>query len=128
MESTDFMVKNQKYIFNTYGRTPIMLVEGKGCKVKDSNGKVYLDFIAGIAACPLGHGHPALARTLFEQAERLIHVSNLFHIEPQIQLAELLVENTFADKVFFCNSGAEANEGAIKLARKYFHARIAERS
>jgi acetylornithine/N-succinyldiaminopimelate aminotransferase len=123
VESTDFMVKNQKYLFNTYGRTPIMLVEGKGCKVKDSNGKEYLDFIAGIAACPLGHGHPALARTLFEQAERLIHVSNLFHIEPQIKLAELLVGNTFADKVFFCNSGAEANEGAIKLARKYFHDR-----
>ncbi len=89
----------------------------------DSEGREYLDFIGGLAACPLGHGHPKLADAIASQARKLIHVSNLFHIEPQIHLAKALVENTFADKVFFCNSGAEANEGAIKLARKFFHDR-----
>lgn len=123
MESEDFIVMNKQYVFNTYSRMPIMLVEGKGTRVRDSAGKEYLDFIAGLAACPLGHGHPRLAKTLAEQAAKLIHVSNLFHIEPQIKLAKLLTENSFADKAFFCNSGAEANEGAIKLARRYFHAR-----
>jgi acetylornithine/N-succinyldiaminopimelate aminotransferase len=114
---------NSEYVFNTYGRIPVMLVEGSGCKVWDSNGREYLDFIAGLAACSLGHGHAGLAKAICEQASRLIHVSNLFHIEPQIRLAKLLTENSFADKAFFCNSGAEANEGAIKLARKYFHDR-----
>ncbi len=123
MGSEDFIGQNKEYVFNTYGRTPIMLVEGAGCTVKDNNGCEYLDFIAGLAACPLGHGHRGLAETLYNQALRLIHVSNLFHIEPQIQLAKILTENSFADKVFFCNSGAEANEGAIKLARKFFHDR-----
>ncbi|MFH1117045.1 MAG: acetylornithine transaminase [Pseudomonadota bacterium] len=123
MGSEDFIVMNQKYVFNTYGRTPIMLVEGKGCRVRDSEGNTYLDFIAGLAACPLGHGHPGLAKAVSDQAGKLIHVSNLFHIEPQIRLARLLTENSFADKAFFCNSGAEANEGAIKLARRYFHNR-----
>jgi predicted acetylornithine/succinylornithine family transaminase len=100
-----------------------MLVEGKGCTVWDSNGREYLDFIGGIAACTLGHGHPVLARAIADQAGRLIHVSNIFHIRPQLRLAQLLVENSFGDKVFFCNSGAEANEAAIKLVRKYFHDR-----
>lgn len=123
MSSDDFMTMANRYIFNTYGRAPVMLTRGQGCRVWDSNGREYLDFIAGIAACPLGHGHPGLARAISEQANLLIHVSNLFHIESQIRLAALLVENSFADKAFFCNSGAEANEGAIKLARKYFHDR-----
>jgi len=123
MASEQFIAENARYVFNTYGRTPIMLVEGHGCRVKDSEGREYLDFIGGIAACPLGHGHAGLAAVLADQAKKLIHVSNLYHIEPQIRLARLLVEHTFADKVFFCNSGAEANEGAIKLARKYFHDR-----
>lgn len=114
---------NSEYVFNTYGRTPIMLVQGQGCRVTDSNGKQYLDFIGGLAACTLGHGHAALAQAICDQSHKLIHVSNLFYIQPQIELAQLLVENSFADKVFFCNSGAEANEGAIKLARKYFHDR-----
>ncbi|MDQ7782858.1 MAG: acetylornithine transaminase [Desulfomonilaceae bacterium] len=121
MGSEDFIQMNQRYVFNTYGRTPIMLVEGRGSRVWDSDGNEYLDFIAGLAACPLGHGHPGLAKAIADQAKRLIHVSNLFHIEPQIRLAQLLTENSFADKAFFCNSGAEANEGAIKLARRYFH-------
>jgi acetylornithine/N-succinyldiaminopimelate aminotransferase len=121
MATGDFITECNHYVFDTYTRIPIMLVEGKGCRVRDSNGQEYLDFIAGLAACTLGHGHAGLAEAIFEQAKKLIHVSNLFHIEPQIQLARLLVENSFADKAFFCNSGAEANEGAIKLARKYFH-------
>ncbi len=123
MEPYDFIAMNNEYVFNTYGRTPVMLVEGAGCKVTDSNGRTYLDFIGGLAACSLGHGHDALAQAISEQAKKLIHVSNLFYIEPQIRLAKLLTENSFAEKVFFCNSGAEANEGAIKLARKYFHDR-----
>jgi predicted acetylornithine/succinylornithine family transaminase len=123
MVRDDFISMNNHYVFNTYGRTPIMLVDGEGCRVRDSAGRQYLDFIAGLAACSLGHGHPKLALAISEQAKKLIHVSNLFYIESQINLARLLVENSFADKVFFCNSGAEANEGAIKLARKYFHDR-----
>jgi len=123
MESYDFIALNNEYVFNTYGRTQVMLVEGAGCKVTDSKGRTYLDFIGGLAACCLGHGHEGLAEAIFEQAKKLIHVSNLFYIEPQIKLAKLLTENSFAEKVFFCNSGAEANEGAIKLARKYFHDR-----
>jgi acetylornithine/N-succinyldiaminopimelate aminotransferase len=119
----DFIANCNRYVFNTYTRTPIMLVEGKGCRVRDSAGREYLDFIAGLAACILGHGHAGLADAICEQARKLIHVSNLFHIEPQIEVARVLVENSFADKAFFCNSGAEANEGAIKLARKYFHDR-----
>jgi acetylornithine/N-succinyldiaminopimelate aminotransferase len=123
MESHDFQAIAAKSLFNTYGRNPIMLVEGRGSRVRDSNGREYLDFIAGLAACPLGHGHPGIAQAVCDQAKKLIHVSNLFYIEPQIHLAELLIANSFADKVFFCNSGAEANEGAIKLVRKYFHDR-----
>jgi acetylornithine/N-succinyldiaminopimelate aminotransferase len=123
MSLVDFISMNKEYVFNTYGRTPIMLVKGRGTVVWDSEGRQYLDFIGGIAACPLGHGHPGLVKSIADQAGKLIHVSNLFHIEPQIRLAELLVKNSFADKAFFCNSGAEANEGAIKLVRKYFHDR-----
>ncbi len=123
MDFEDFVARNSKWVFNTYGRTPIMLVEGSGCRVRDSRGREYLDFIAGLAACSLGHGHAGLAEAISEQARKLIHVSNLFYIEPQIELARLLTENSFAGKAFFCNSGAEANEGAIKLARKYFHDR-----
>jgi predicted acetylornithine/succinylornithine family transaminase len=121
VELDDFIAMNKEYVFNTYGRAPVMLVQGNGCRVRDSQGREYLDFVAGLAACPLGHGHPGLAAAIAEQAAKLIHVSNLFHIEPQIRLAKILTENSFADKAFFCNSGAEANEGAIKLARKYFH-------
>ncbi|MGC8659145.1 MAG: acetylornithine transaminase [Desulfomonilaceae bacterium] len=122
-QSFDFISANKEYVFNTYGRSPIMLVEGNGIHVKDSDGKDYLDFIGGIASCPLGHAHPVLVEAICKQAGKLIHVSNLFHIEPQIELAKLLTENSFADKAFFCNSGAEANEGAIKLARKFFNER-----
>jgi acetylornithine/N-succinyldiaminopimelate aminotransferase len=123
MVGTDFIDRNKRSVFDTYGRTPVMLVEGSGVKVRDSEGREYLDFIGGLAACTLGHGHPGLAKAIAEQAGKLIHVSNLFYIEPQIRLAEQLVAHSFADKAFFCNSGAEANEGALKLARKFFHDR-----
>ncbi|RJQ56644.1 MAG: acetylornithine transaminase [Nitrospiraceae bacterium] len=111
--------ESKKYLMNTYNRAPIVLRKGRGMKVWDSTGKEYLDFVGGIAVNCLGHCHPKVVIALQKQAQRLIHVSNLYHIEPQIRLAKLLVENSFADKAFFCNSGAEAIEGAIKLARKY---------
>ncbi len=102
----------------TYARFPIALVKGAGMKVWDADGKEYLDFLAGISVCNLGHCHPAVTEAIQKQAATLLHVSNLYHIEPQAKLAEWLTKRTFADKVFFANSGAEANEGAIKLARK----------
>ena len=106
-------------MFQTYGRFPITLVKGDGCRVWDDEGREYLDFVAGIAVCSLGHSSPLVQRALQEQAGKLVHVSNLYYTEPQTDLAQLLVENSFADRVFFCNSGAESNEAAIKLARKY---------
>ncbi len=108
-----------RYMMNTYARQPVVLVKGQGCRVWDEDGKAYLDLVAGIAVNSLGHAHPALAQAVADQARTLIHTSNLYYTVPQVQLAQLLVESSCADKVFFCNSGAEANEGAIKLARKY---------
>ncbi len=102
----------------TYARFPVALVRGQGMRVWDADGRQYLDFLAGIAVCNLGHCHPHVVEAIREQAGTLLHVSNLYHIEPQVRLGKLLTEVTFADRVFFCNSGAEANEGAIKLARK----------
>jgi len=104
---------------NTYGRFPIVLRKGRGLKVWGADGKEYLDFVGGVAVNILGHCHPRVVVAIQKQAQRLLHVSNYYHIEPQIKLAKLLVENSFAEKVFFCNSGAEANEAAVKLARKY---------
>ncbi len=108
-----------KYMFNTYARFPVTLVRGQGCRVWDENGKEYIDFVGGIAVCALGHSSPLVTRVLKEQSETLVHVSNLYYTTPQTALARMLVENSFADRVFFCNSGAEANEAAIKLARRY---------
>lgn len=119
MKNSDIIIKTNKYVAATYGRYPIALVKGSGAKVWDAEGKEYLDFVSGLAVCNLGHSHPAITKAIKDQAETLIHVSNLYHIPPQAELAELLVKNSFADKVFFCNSGAEANEAAIKLARRY---------
>ena len=116
---TDLIEKADKVIATTYGRFPIVLTHGKGCTLYDNKGKAYTDFVAGIAVCNLGHAHAGIAKVLADQAERLVHVSNLYYTEPQIALAEWLVEHSFADRVFFCNSGAEANEAAIKLVRKY---------
>ena len=106
-------------LMHTYGRIPVAFVRGQGCRMWDQDGRVYLDFLAGIAVTALGHSHPRVVESLKDQAEKLLHTSNLYHIEHQIALAELLVAHSFADKVFFCNSGTEANEGAIKLARRY---------
>ncbi|MFP4035974.1 MAG: acetylornithine transaminase [Desulfobacteraceae bacterium] len=108
-----------KYLFETYGKRPLTLVRGEGCRVWDAEGKEYLDFVGGIAVCALGHSAPLVTRILEEQSRILVHVSNLFYTLPQVELARLLVENSFADRVFFCNSGAEANEAAIKLARRH---------
>ena len=119
MKTEEIIEKTEKYVASTYGRYPLALVKGKGARVWDADGKEYLDFVSGLAVCNLGHSHPAIVAAIKEQAEKLIHVSNLYHIEPQAELAKLLVGNSFADKVFFGNSGAEANEAAIKLARKY---------
>jgi acetylornithine/N-succinyldiaminopimelate aminotransferase len=119
MNTKELMELSDQNIMGTYKRFPVVLVKGSGMQVWDSNGKVYLDFVAGIAVCSLGHSHPKVVEAIQRQAELLTHVSNLYYIEPQIRFAKLLAENSFADKVFFCNSGAEANEGAIKLARKY---------
>jgi len=107
------------YMFKTYSRFPITLVRGEGCRVWDEDGKPYLDFVGGIAVCALGHSSPVVTKALEAQSRMLVHVSNLFYTKPQVELARLLVENSFADRVFFANSGAEANEAAIKLARKW---------
>ncbi len=104
----------------TYNRQPLVFVKGEGCTLWDSEGRKYTDFLAGIAVCSLGHAHPAVTDAICRQAGQLVHVSNLYYTIPQIDLASWLVERSFADRVFFCNSGAEANEAAIKLARKYF--------
>lgn len=108
-------------VMTTYGRFPIALERGKGCLVWDSQGREYLDFVAGIATCTLGHAHPALVETLTRQIQTLHHVSNLYYIPVQGELAKWIVDHSCAERVFFCNSGAEANEAAIKLARKYAH-------
>lgn len=110
-----------QYVMSTYGRFPIALKQGKGCRVWDTQDREYLDFVAGIATCTLGHAHPALVETVVQQISKLHHVSNLYYIPEQGALAQWLVEHSCADRAFFCNSGAEANEGAIKLARKYAH-------
>ncbi len=104
----------------TYQRFPVAFEKGRGCKLWDTAGQAYTDFVAGIAVCNLGHAHPRISAAVSRQAETLLHVSNLYYTLPQVDLAAWLVENSFADRVFFGNSGAEANEAAIKLARRYF--------
>ncbi|MFH1025337.1 MAG: acetylornithine transaminase [Nitrospirota bacterium] len=119
MEVKKIFDESSRYIMNTYTRYPVVLRKGRGMKVWSSDGKEYLDFVGGVAVNILGHCHPRVVVAIQKQAQRLIHVSNYYYIEAQIKLAKLLVEHSFADKVFFCNSGAEAIEAAIKLARKY---------
>ncbi|MBC8419775.1 MAG: aspartate aminotransferase family protein [Proteobacteria bacterium] len=118
-QNDSIMSLADRYMFQTYGRFPVALVRGEGCRVWDDKGKAYLDFVGGIAVCALGHSSPLVSRVLEEQSKILVHVSNLYYTRPQTELAQLLVENSFADRVFFCNSGAEANEAAIKVARRY---------
>ncbi|MDW7712468.1 MAG: acetylornithine transaminase [Deferrisomatales bacterium] len=119
MSNREIIELSERYLMATYARSPVALVRGQGVRVWDADGRQYFDFLAGIAVCNLGHCHPDVVAAIREQAGTLLHVSNLYHIEPQARLAQLLVEHTFADRAFFCNSGAEANEAAIKLARKY---------
>ncbi len=109
----------ERYLMPTYARQPISIVRGRGSRVYDMEGREYIDFVAGIAVNVLGHAHPDLTLAIQKQAQHLLHASNLYYTEPQIRLAQALVDHSFADKVFFCNSGAEANEAAIKLARRY---------
>ena len=116
---TDWMEEERRYVLQTYDRYPVVLVRGEGCRVWDVEGREYLDFVGGIAVLSLGHSHPRIVAAIKEQAERLLHVSNLYYTLPQVELARRICENSFGEKVFFCNSGAEANEAAIKLARKY---------
>ena len=111
--------RNEKVLMRTYGRYPLAIARAKGARLYDFDGKEYVDLLAGIAVCGLGHCRPELAQVMAEQAEKLVHVSNLFYQEEQVVLAEKLLATCQADKVFLCNSGAEANEGAIKLARRY---------
>ncbi|EEP60035.1 aspartate aminotransferase family protein [Sulfurihydrogenibium yellowstonense] len=110
-----------KYLFPNYARLPYSFVKGEGCYLYDEDGKKYLDMLSGIAVNQLGYNHPKLTESICRQAKEIIHVSNLFYIKPQYEVAKILVENSCGDKVFFCNSGAEANEALIKLIRRYFY-------
>ena len=122
MKSNQELIKlTNKYVAKNYGRYPIGLVRGKGTAVWDASGKKYIDFVAGLAVNNLGHCPPTVVNAIRKQAGKLLHVSNLYHIEPQSQLAAELTRLTFANKFFFCNSGTEANEAAIKLARRWFY-------
>jgi len=120
----NWMPRADKVVMNTYGRQPLVLVKGEGCRVWDDQGIEYLDLVAGLAVCNLGHAHPQVARAAAAQLAQLVHVSNLYYSTPMVELAELLVRLSFADRVFFANSGAEVNEGAIKLVRRYSRERF----
>jgi len=112
----------EQYVAQTYRRPPFVLNKADGMRVWDTDGKEYLDLVSGIAVMSLGHSDPQVTDMIQEQAHQLVHVSNLYYTEPQAQLAQQLCEKSFADRVYFCNSGAEANEGAIKFARKFAYA------
>lgn len=113
-----------KYYMQVFSRLPLVISKGKGVYVWDNQGNKYLDFVAGIAVNSLGHCHPVMVKAISEQAKQLVHVSNLYYTQPQLRLAQLLVENSAMQKVFFCNSGTEATEAAVKLARRYGHLHI----
>ena len=125
MDTKELLEWSAKYHTPNYARVPICLVRGDGVRVWDTEGREYLDFAAGIAVTVLGHCHPRVTGAIREAAATLVHVSNLYHTSPQIHLAKFLCDHSFADRVFFCNSGAEANEAALKLARKYAKERYA---
>ena len=121
--TSEIMEQADQVIAKTYKRFPVVLAKGSGCTLVDTEGRSYTDFVAGIAVCNLGHSHEGVVKAVSNQARTLTHVSNLYYTIPQVELAAWLVQQSFADRVFFCNSGAEANEAAIKLARKYFNER-----
>jgi acetylornithine aminotransferase len=121
MPTEELKESADQYLMGTYARQPISIVRGRGTTVYDLEGREYVDFVGGIAVNLLGHAHPDLVLAVQKQAAQLIHTSNLYYTEPQVRLAQMLVDHSFADQVFFCNSGAEANEAAIKLVRRYSH-------
>jgi acetylornithine/succinyldiaminopimelate/putrescine aminotransferase len=110
-----------RYLMPTYARTPVAFVRGEGARLWDATGRAYLDLFSGLAVTNLGHAPPAVVAAITRQAATLLHVSNLHYCEPEARLAELLCTHSFADRVFFSNSGAEANEAALKLARRWGH-------
>ncbi len=118
-DAQNWIDRGLTHVATTYGRYPMVAARGEGSWLWDVDGKKYLDFLAGVAVNNLGHCHPKVVAALQEQAGKLLHCSNFYHIPQQIELAELLCEHSFGDRVFFCNSGAEANEAALKLVRKY---------
>lgn len=120
MNTNEIIALNDQHIINTYGARKIAFVRGEGAKLWDADGKEYLDFFAGIAVVNLGHCHPEVTEAVCAQARTLVHVSNLYYIRPQVELAALLCKHSFADRWFFCNGGAEANEAAFKIARRYW--------
>jgi acetylornithine/N-succinyldiaminopimelate aminotransferase len=124
--SQNWIDRADRVVMHTYGRQPLVLVRGEGCRVWDDQGREYLDFVAGLAVCNLGHAHPEVARAAAAQLTRLVHVSNIYYTTPMVELAEELVRLSFADRVFFANSGAEVNEGAIKLCRRYAREKFGE--
>lgn len=118
---TNFKDADSQLLASLYGKADLNFVSGKGSYLEDASGKRYLDFVSGIAVNALGHCHPSIQKAIAEQAEKFMHISNLYPNKPQIDFAEKLLEASGFDKAFFCNSGTEANEGAIKFARKYFN-------
>jgi len=121
MSNAEIIALTQRYLFQVYARAPIAIVRGEGCRVWDGDGREYLDFFSSTVVTALGHHHPAITAAIRAQADKILHVSNLHYSEPAARLAERLCTHSFADRVFLCNSGAEANEAAIKLARKFGH-------
>jgi acetylornithine aminotransferase len=121
MTNQDIITQAERVIIKTYGRYPVAFVRGQGSTVWDADGKSYTDFLSGLAVCVLGHCHPRVVEAVTKQAQTLLHVSNFYHTVPQTQVATFLSDHAFGGKAFFCNSGAEANEAALKIARKYSH-------
>jgi len=119
LKNAEIVEKGTKYVMNTYVRIPVAFEKGEGSYLWDADGKKYLDFLVGIAVNSLGYNHPVLSKAIYEQVQKVMHTSNLYWIKEQVDIAKLLVEQSGLGKAFFCNSGAEANEAAIKLARKY---------
>lgn len=117
MGNKELKERGDKVFVGTYARYGAAMVKGEGCKLIDADGREYLDFLSGIAVCSLGHSHPKVSEAICKQARQLVHASNLYYLEPQIQLAERIIAHSFGEKIFLANSGAEANEAAIKLAR-----------
>jgi predicted acetylornithine/succinylornithine family transaminase len=126
MRLDELQALEQRYLMQTYRRAPVEFVRGEGALLWDAEGKEYLDFLAGISVCSIGHCHPAVVEAVREQAGELMHVSNLFYTEPMVRLAERLSQSSLGGRVFLANSGTEANECAIKVARKHAHARGVE--